>query len=360
MSDEADSDKEKNYLKGLIDWLKGIAGDDDGKDNPIAFFAHVLAAFLENMLNPEADPDFEVEPEADDHGASASASSARRDAERQRYKGYNDKPGKAINPQVLATAMVDLAAMRQEAKDKGIDLKPISPVESGRATSGYGTRTHPIHHDTRMHNGLDVGSPEPGKSVPIRAPMPGVVVDTYYSKSYGLVVKMIDADGYEHFFAHCESANVKIGQRVQQGQNIAMMGETGAADGVHLHYEVRDPSGKRVNPMSLYEDGQLPKTNEVTLLESAEPGTRNQAPKPAKTPAAAPAATPAATAAAALKVKPLTTESPPKQQKTNFIPEGISKGIGDMQHAVQGVFENGLEAIGLKKMNLAIGGFKVF
>ena len=58
------------------------------------------------------------------------------------------------------------------------------------------------------------------------------------------------ADGFVSRYYHLKSTNVRVGQKVKQGDVIAIMGMTGAVTGVHLHLELFQ-YGKRLNP-SLY------------------------------------------------------------------------------------------------------------
>lgn len=66
--------------------------------------------------------------------------------------------------------------------------------------------------------------------------------------SYGNCVKILHDNGMYTLYAHLESVNVRINQRVNQGQVIGRMGNTGASYGSHLHFEVFNSNNARVNP----------------------------------------------------------------------------------------------------------------
>lgn len=75
----------------------------------------------------------------------------------------------------------------------------------------------------------------------------GEVVWASYTPSYGNSIRIQHDDGYVTLYAHLDELLVEVGDNVYQGQLIGKMGQTGAAYGVHLHFEVRIGSST-VNP----------------------------------------------------------------------------------------------------------------
>lgn len=117
----------------------------------------------------------------------------------------------------------------------------IWPTNTKRVTSPYGPRKHPITGKTgSMHHGLDIADPG---TRPIYASADGVVNRSYVSTSYGEVIFIrhdLNGEAWETVYAHMRSGsrNVKVGDRVNQGQTIGTMGSTGQSTGQHLHFEL--------------------------------------------------------------------------------------------------------------------------
>lgn len=119
----------------------------------------------------------------------------------------------------------------------------IQPV-SGRRSSGYGMRRHPISGRTRMHTGVDIAAPS---GTAIKAAGAGRVISAGYRNGYGNTVVIDHGGGISTLYAHCSRIYVSVGKDVKQGDRIAAVGSTGYSTGPHLHFEVRK-NGKPVDP----------------------------------------------------------------------------------------------------------------
>ena len=131
----------------------------------------------------------------------------------------------------------------------------VWPVESDKShiTSVFGHRERPKKGASENHGGIDVGEIGllPGaRSGPfIRACMAGVVVESRFSRGYGNLVSIDHPGGLSTRYAHGESRLVGVGEHVEAGHRIMVMGTTGTSTGVHLHFEVIH-NGKKINPES--------------------------------------------------------------------------------------------------------------
>jgi murein DD-endopeptidase MepM/ murein hydrolase activator NlpD len=145
-----------------------------------------------------------------------------------------------------------LASSFEEAKDslashsQRLAATPSIMPTQGWLTSAFSSmREHPILHIARPHEGIDVTAP---MGSPIEAPAAGVVTDAGWESGYGNTVTIDHGYGITTKFAHASKLLVKAGQRVQRGQRIALVGNTGLATGPHLHYEVH-VNGRPVDPL---------------------------------------------------------------------------------------------------------------
>jgi murein DD-endopeptidase MepM/ murein hydrolase activator NlpD len=109
----------------------------------------------------------------------------------------------------------------------------------GRVTSGFGTRSG------AFHGGLDIAAPI---GTPIRAPLAGTVLDSGPASGFGLWVRLRHADGTVTVYGHVNRALVNVGEEVAAGEVIAEVGNRGRSTGPHLHLEVLDDSGNKINP----------------------------------------------------------------------------------------------------------------
>ena len=107
---------------------------------------------------------------------------------------------------------------------------------SGTITSYYGWRVHPIFGTRKYHSGMDIGV---DYGTPIHAAAAGVVVYSGWMGGYGYAVMIDHGGGLVTIYGHNSSLSVSEGQRVSQGQVIALAGSTGYSTGPHCHFEVR-------------------------------------------------------------------------------------------------------------------------
>jgi len=122
-----------------------------------------------------------------------------------------------------------------------------SPLAFSRVTSSYGPRIHPVFGGQRAHKGTDYGAPA---GTPIRTVADGLVRFAGRQGGYGNYVVIQHPDKTATAYAHLGRVDVRLGQRVQQGQTIGTVGSTGTATGPNLHFEylVR---GVRTNPSTI-------------------------------------------------------------------------------------------------------------
>jgi len=113
------------------------------------------------------------------------------------------------------------------------------PVVSARVSSGYGKRWG------RKHKGIDLIS----SNRSILAADNGKVVFAGRKDDYGNVVILDHQNGYETLYAHLSKITVKVGDVLEKGDKLGVMGSTGRSTGVHLHFEIID-DGVEKNPLS--------------------------------------------------------------------------------------------------------------
>lgn len=115
----------------------------------------------------------------------------------------------------------------------------IIPVKNEVITSYFGSRWG------RIHGGLDFGMPI---GTPIYASDGGTVTRASYFAGYGLCVEVTHNNGTFTRYGHCSAVKCKVGDKVAQGQKIALVGNTGNSTGPHLHFEIHPHGGEYVDP----------------------------------------------------------------------------------------------------------------
>lgn len=120
------------------------------------------------------------------------------------------------------------------------------PTDGGWMSSGFGLRADPFTGRKAYHEGVDIAS---RMGSPIKAMGGGVVSFAGPKDGYGNMVEINHGNGVSTRYAHSSELLVKVGDRVQKGQEIALVGSSGRSTGPHVHFEVlRD--GHAVDPQS--------------------------------------------------------------------------------------------------------------
>ncbi len=115
---------------------------------------------------------------------------------------------------------------------------------SGRITSKFGSRFGPSGRFER-HTGWDIAT---GIGTPVNVTAPGIVETAGWTNvGYGFHVVVNHGYGYQTLYGHLSKILVKVGQRVNVNDLIALTGSTGYSSGPHLHYEVR-VNGTPISP----------------------------------------------------------------------------------------------------------------
>lgn len=115
------------------------------------------------------------------------------------------------------------------------------PTNGGYISSKMGQRWG------SLHKGIDIARPSDRT---IKAADNGVVVSAGWDDGgYGNKVVIDHQNGFRTVYAHMDSISVSAGQKVEKGSQLGIMGSTGFATGVHLHFEVYK-DGSLQNPLS--------------------------------------------------------------------------------------------------------------
>ena len=98
-----------------------------------------------------------------------------------------------------------------------------------------------------FHSGVDLLA---GYGTPITAAAGGKVTATGYAGDFGLRVEVTDSYGFVEIYAHMSQAQVTVGQPIQQGQRVGLVGSTGLSIGSHLHFQL-EVGGLPTDPLPL-------------------------------------------------------------------------------------------------------------
>jgi murein DD-endopeptidase MepM/ murein hydrolase activator NlpD len=147
-----------------------------------------------------------------------------------------------------------------------------APLSFSRISSNFNpNRRHPVLNTIRAHQGVDYAAQ---RGTPIKAAGDGKIIFRGTKGGYGNTVILQHGGNITTLYAHMSNFNKKArnGSRVQQGQIIGYVGQSGLASGPHLHYEYRK-NGVHKNPrtVSLPDADPINPAYKADFVRSAAP-----------------------------------------------------------------------------------------
>lgn len=129
------------------------------------------------------------------------------------------------------------AAAAPEAQTSAPAVLPVG----GEISSEFGSRWGTFHY------GVDIAD---AIGTPIRSALGGTVLEAGPADGFGLWVRVLQDDGTTAVYGHINEYFVQAGQRVNAGDVIASVGNRGYSTGPHLHLEIWDQGGNKIDPVS--------------------------------------------------------------------------------------------------------------
>jgi murein DD-endopeptidase MepM/ murein hydrolase activator NlpD len=128
-----------------------------------------------------------------------------------------------------------------------LEIKPSGrPVREGYISSYFGERMDPFNGEDAFHKGVDFAS---DAGADVLAVASGIVTWAGPREGYGNLVELNHGNGYVTRYAHAARTLVTVGDEVERGQAVAVVGSTGRSTGPHLHFEVLK-DGRQIDPMA--------------------------------------------------------------------------------------------------------------
>ena len=123
-----------------------------------------------------------------------------------------------------------------ELESRALLKEQYAMPTTGKETSPFGWRVHPVTQNRSLHQGIDLAN---DAGTPIRAAKSGIVTVADYNEISGNNILIRHYDGQETAYYHMQKRLLERGQSVRRGEIIGLMGTTGRSTGNHLHFELR-------------------------------------------------------------------------------------------------------------------------
>ena len=146
---------------------------------------------------------------------------------------------------LLATSFKQASDSLQTQVQRLAAMPSIMPTSGFLSSKFSSIRYHPILHENRPHEGIDITAPYGTEVV---APAAGRVVKVGWENGYGLAICIDHGYGIETRYAHLSRTGVTVGQVIKRGDRLGWVGSTGLSVGPHLHYEVL-VNGRPTDPL---------------------------------------------------------------------------------------------------------------
>jgi len=150
------------------------------------------------------------------------------------------------------TRLTELADFLETKYEKMRCTPCIRPAIDNEAwlSSSFGWRKNPFSGKRQFHRGVDLAGP---LDSPVVATGKGRVVTVKKDAELGWMVEIDHGFGLRTRYGHADKVLVDVGDRVERGEIIALLGNTGRSTGPHVHYEVL-LNGKAQNPIKYFLD----------------------------------------------------------------------------------------------------------
>lgn len=126
-----------------------------------------------------------------------------------------------------------------------ISYTPLGYPFQGNITSTFGHRENPFGgSNIETHKGLDIKG---SFGSPVKAMAKGEVEFAGLRGGFGNCIMLKHGNGFETLYGHLSKILVRVGQKIDIGQQIGLIGSTGRSTGPHLHYEIHK-NGEKIDP----------------------------------------------------------------------------------------------------------------
>jgi len=170
------------------------------------------------------------------------------------FSDIYDAPKAVPKKKLEIQVKIDPKAAKKEIAEESKTVKPIVNNKH-EITSPFGMRVHPISHTERLHGGNDYKA-ECGEKL-IATEDATVKYSQFEAGGYGWWIQL-DTDDESFRYGHMkEKSPIEVGEKVNKGQQIGVVGTTGGSTGCHLHFEELDKNEEKHDPTEYVDEAKV-------------------------------------------------------------------------------------------------------